>query len=224
MANQAATDCPIKSNIFEFPSSPLSAEQHRAMELLLLGQSTTQVAAKLGVDRKTLYRWRRHPAFQADFNRRQIEMSESTDQRLRRLTEKAAAVIEKKLDEGNLLAATTLLKLVQGLPQTDKVVDPQRLLKRQAEEYAIQAWNNSQPFAERDFGSMTYENPNFKGLAQDFFEALTLRYKLDPGEADDLCDEIHAREANRSAGRERLEKILARGKQKRENQAGGAPR
>ena len=212
MASKAAQECPVKSHIIEFPSHALSTEQHRAMELLLAGQSATQVATRLGLDRRTLYRWRHHPAFQAELNRRQLEMSEATDQRLRRLAEKAASVIEKKLDEGSLLAATTLLRLVQVLPPQDREIDPQRLLKRQAEEYALQAWNSTQPFAERDFGSMTFDNPTFKGLARDFFDALARRYKLDSGEAETLCDEIRAREASRSAGMERLERVFSRGK------------
>lgn len=213
MASKAAQKCPVKSHIIEFPSQVLSVEQHRAMELLLAGQSATQVATRLGLDRRTLYRWRHHPAFQAELNRRQLEMSEATDQRLRRLAEKATSVIERKLDEGSLLAATTLLKLVQGLPPQEREVDPQRLLKRQAEEYALQAWNNTRPFAERDFGSMTFENPTFRGLAREFYEALARRYKLDPSAADELCAEIQDREASRSAGRERLDRILSRGKQ-----------
>lgn len=212
MASKAAQECPVKSHIIEFPSQILSAEQHRAMELLLAGQSATQVATRLGLDRRTLYRWRHHPVFQAELNRRQLDMLEATDQRLRRMAEKAASVIEKKLDEGSLLAATTLLKMVQVLPPQDREIDPQRLLKRQAEEYAVQAWNSTQPFAERDFSSMTFENPTFKGLARDFFDALARRYKLDPSPVDELCAEIQDREASRSAGMERLERVLSRGR------------
>ena len=213
MASKTAPTFPGNPQVIEFPSPSLPAEQYRAIELILLGNSMTQISLKLGVDRKTLFTWRKSPVFIAELNRRQLDMLEATDQRLRRMAEKAASVIEKKLDEGSLLAATTLLKMVQVLPPQDREIDPQRLLKRQAEEYAVQAWNSTQPFAERDFSSMTFENPTFKGLARDFFDALARRYKLDPSPVDELCAEIQDREASRSAGMERLERVFSRGKQ-----------
>lgn len=220
MAINVAPTFPVNAQIIEFPSPALPAEQYRAIELILLGNSMTQVSSKLGIDRKTLFLWRKGPVFIAELNRRRLEALEASDQRLRRLSEKAVSVIEKHLDEGSLQAATVLLKLVQGLPQPDKEIDPQRLLKHQAEEYAVQFWNES-PFAEDEFSPMTYANPNFKALARYYYEALTLRYKLDPGDAEELCEEIISREASRCVGRERLAKILASGKANNENQKGG---
>ena len=86
MANQAAPRCPQKPQIIEFPTADLSAEDSRAIDLLLLGHSAIKVARMLGIDRKTLWRRRQNPHMQAEMNRRQHEEMEASQRRLRSLT------------------------------------------------------------------------------------------------------------------------------------------
>ena len=47
----------------------LSERQLRALDLLAEGTSDSQVAITLNVDRRTIYRWRRHPVFRRELDR-----------------------------------------------------------------------------------------------------------------------------------------------------------
>src|SRR5215213_7147272 len=47
----------------------LSPRQHAAIELLLHGQSDAQVAQQLGIDRVTVFRWRKGPRFARELER-----------------------------------------------------------------------------------------------------------------------------------------------------------
>lgn len=152
----------------------LSAVQHRAIELLLAGQSSTATSAMIGIDRKTLYQWRKNPHFQAEFNRCQGEAMEASGQRLRLLSDTAISVIERHLEEGSLKAATALLKLVAAMAPPDTETNPQTLLKRQSEE-ALWAYWHRQPFAEKRFGRHSLNNAMFT----------------------EFCDEIHDHELRR---------------------------
>lgn len=171
----------MESNTPKIPEMPqkqdvtvLTSVQIRAIEMLFLGQSTTYTAAKLGVDRKTLYTWRKNPHFRAELNRRRQEALEAVHQRLRSLSEKAVDVIEQHLDEGSLNAATALLKIVATLPKPDIETSPQTLLKRQSEESLWNYWHR-QPFAEKRFGRYTMNNSMFT----------------------EFCDDIHTHELRR---------------------------
>jgi transposase-like protein len=67
---QNAPECPTTDADGEYearlkPPRELSPRQRSAMMMLFLGHSCTSVAQALGVDRKTLFRWRRSPAFRA---------------------------------------------------------------------------------------------------------------------------------------------------------------
>lgn len=47
------------------------------MDLLLAGRSTSQVAEELGVDRRTVNRWREDPVFDEEYQRRQLELHDA---------------------------------------------------------------------------------------------------------------------------------------------------
>ena len=57
----------------------LTPQQTQALELLMTGQSTGNVARALGIHRQTLWRWKNLPAFQA----LQSELAEGHRQELR---------------------------------------------------------------------------------------------------------------------------------------------
>lgn len=155
----------------------LSALQHRAIELLLAGQSSTATSAMIGIDRKTLYQWRKNPHFQAEFNRCQGEALEASNQRLRRLSDKAISVIERHLEEGSLKAATALLKIVSAMAPPDTETNPQTILKRQSEE-ALWAYWHRQPFAEKQFGRYSLNNNSFTGFCDEIYDFEARRYGI----------------------------------------------
>ena len=77
-----AASCPAtKSNVTKLPL-PNEARWQRAIQLLLSGTSVTQTAKEVGVDDRTLRRWRVNPHFQAEFNRQRSQMYESAQLRL----------------------------------------------------------------------------------------------------------------------------------------------
>ena len=182
------------SQVIEFPPNALTAAQYQCIELLLMGNSVTQVARKLGVDRRTIQRWRSgNPHFQAEYNRRMLEATECSEQRLRRLSEKAVSVIESHLDENNLAAATSLLKIVHSMPKPDAETNPQVILKRQTEKLLLEHWHSS-PFAERQYGYYTMENKSFQGLAKELYDHQAQKFGVNEGPVDEIINEIQQQE------------------------------
>ena len=193
MSINAAPKSNKNAQVISFPTSALSPDQHRAIEYLMLGHTLIEISAKLRIDRKTLYQWRKNPIFQAEYNRKQAESLEVSNQRLRRLSEKAVAIIEKNLDDGNLQAALHLLKLVNALPPPDVETDPRVLLKRDTEKTMLAHWHGS-PFAERQFGYYTLENKAFLGLTKDIYDHQARKYRLTEGPVDEIIEEIQQQE------------------------------
>ena len=54
----------------------LTANQLKAIELMMTGTSNTAIASELGIDRSTLYRWKQEPEFIVEVNKRVNEYSE----------------------------------------------------------------------------------------------------------------------------------------------------
>lgn len=69
-----------RSNVRDHPAS--KAKRARAMDLLLTGRSTAEVAAELGVNRRTVNRWREDPEFDEEFQGRQDEIRDALHARL----------------------------------------------------------------------------------------------------------------------------------------------
>lgn len=191
MKADAVPQCRDVSQVVDFPPTALTAAQYQCLELLFLGLSVTQAARKLGVDRRTIQRWRSgNPHFQSEYNRRILEATECSEQRLRRLSEKAVSVIERHLDENSLAAATSLLKIVHSMPKTtDTETNPHVILKRQTEKLLLDHWHAS-PFAERQYGYYTMENKSFLGLAKEVYVHQAKKYGLAEGSLDEIVNEI----------------------------------
>ena len=186
-------NCPPMAPIVEFPSPALTAEQYRAIELLLSGHTPAKTVQILNIGRRTLFRWRQNPIFQAEFNRRQLELVEASDRRLRNLTEKAVSVIERHLDENSLLAATSLLKIVQGLAKLNAETDPQAILKREIEQH-MRSFLYAAPFSEKNPGQHMLDNKAFLGLTKDIYDHQARKYGLTEGPVDEIIEEIQQQE------------------------------
>jgi transposase-like protein len=89
----------------------MRTQQRYALEDLMNGATYTEAARNAGVDRKTMYRWINHdPVFRAalaGWRRRAVQHAQD---RLTQATETAAETLIQAATQGDVRAATTLLK------------------------------------------------------------------------------------------------------------------
>lgn len=79
----------------------LTAKQVVAVSLLAAGKAFTDVAAELGVDRKTIWSWRRDPAFAAALSTEREVIREGLQDRVLALADKALNALERTFDSGD---------------------------------------------------------------------------------------------------------------------------
>jgi hypothetical protein len=90
----------------------LSQRQLTAIELVLRGLSDAQVAAQLGVDRGTVYRWRMSPLFRRELERQRKVLFEHSAARLSSMIEPALEILNRQLigdDPKTALRAAAIL-------------------------------------------------------------------------------------------------------------------
>lgn len=93
----------------------LSAEQEKALESLMAGESAAAAAKEAGVSRMTIYRWRStDPAFQAALAAWEAETVALNRYRLATVAGMAVSVIAQAVEKGDKAAALAVLK-AQGL-------------------------------------------------------------------------------------------------------------
>ena len=128
---------------------PLLAEQRNAIELLVQGQSDREVAEAVGIARETVWQWRNvHPVFIAELNRRRKELWWDAQERLRALMGKAIEVLEKVIEDGDIMTSVEVLKVAKlygqvSLPSGPE--DPDLVLWQQAERWAADAYRRQGP-------------------------------------------------------------------------------
>lgn len=88
----------------------LNSKQERAIDVLLVGETTSQVAQTVGVDRSTIHRWLSQAEFAASLNRRRLALREAYQFRLQRLQERAIETLEGEIEQGNGRMALAVLK------------------------------------------------------------------------------------------------------------------
>jgi hypothetical protein len=99
------------------PDFDLSQPQLSAIEALSAGKSMNEAAAAAGVDRSTLYRWRRDDdAFRAALAGVRNAAREELRTRLLTLAAKACAVVDTALDAGDAKTAIAILRGCGALP------------------------------------------------------------------------------------------------------------
>lgn len=157
------------------PRNPrLSVEQHKAIQLLLAGYTAIETASLIGKSRDTVSRWKNENVhFITEFNRQHGELCDGVKFRLQSLTSKAVEVMEQHLNQGNLKAATELLKIVNlygNIPSPDLNIDEEMVVKLQAEKMAVMETKKA-PFSEAtEIDAVT------KLLADDIAGVLKERY------------------------------------------------
>jgi hypothetical protein len=91
----------------------LTPAQARAACAVASGETHEAAGNLAGVHRVTVTRWSHdHPAFRAEVNRLRAEAAAQARRKVRDVTEAAIALIGKAVEEGDLQAAFTWLKLV----------------------------------------------------------------------------------------------------------------
>jgi hypothetical protein len=92
----------------------LTERQRNAVERLLRGDSDQDVAASLGVDRGTIFRWRKSTAFQRELDRQRRQIWEQSVARLQSMVQPALNILQKQLTSDDvklqIRAATVLLR------------------------------------------------------------------------------------------------------------------
>jgi len=123
----------------------LSPRQQQAIALLAEGYSTVQVAARLGVSRKTVSRWENDWRFDWILTQVRVEMFLASRMQLFSLAHQAVAVVADALKSPNeSIRVRTALEILKGngvfdglLPLTDRLSrDGPRLLGRSTTESA----------------------------------------------------------------------------------------
>ena len=125
---------------------PLSVEQQNAIEFLIQGRSDRSVAEAIGVNRSTIWEWRKNPIFVAALNKQRNDMWKESRERLKTLASSALDTIEQQLanDDGRVALAASKLILQSNrlLGETDlplsRLEDPRAIifdqLKREAQD------------------------------------------------------------------------------------------
>lgn len=90
----------------------LSERQRNAVTLLLRGMSDQVVAAEIGVDRGTIFRWRHLPGFQRELNRQRQSLWEASAGEIQSMVGPALTILRRQLesdDPGTALRAAGVL-------------------------------------------------------------------------------------------------------------------
>ena len=96
-------------------SRALTSQQLAAVELIITGRTDKEVAAKTGVARETVSRWRhQNPLFIAEVNRRRLDVWKAKRERLSHLGARALDVLEQKLQAGDVRVALAFLNHVEA--------------------------------------------------------------------------------------------------------------
>lgn len=99
----------------------LARRQRRALQLLQRGRTTTQVAKRLRVDKKTISTWFERPRFADRVARLEAERDARFQRRTLALRWQVVLTLERMLKSRNcrtvMFAVTAILKLNECLPQ-----------------------------------------------------------------------------------------------------------
>ena len=98
-----------------FGEKELTQQQQAALELLLQGMTDAQVGAQIGVDRTTIFRWRKSELFGTELDHHRRALMEQSTARLQTLLDPALDILEKQLagddPKTQLRAAAILVRL-----------------------------------------------------------------------------------------------------------------
>lgn len=119
------SECPTGAQVghssFDDENHSLSSRQIEAIEWIINGYSDSKAAEAVGVDRRTIYRWRRSKRFMQELNHQRDDLLDEAADGLRAMLPSALEVISRQLNNQTsdhaFKAASLLLKtgLAQGI-------------------------------------------------------------------------------------------------------------
>ncbi len=108
-------DCPVGGEDLRADRYPCDERRRAAIELMLAGKSFIATASAIGIDPRTLHRWRQDENFTKELERRRRELYDDAADRLRALIHPSLDVIEQhladKYDRARFRAASAVLRL-----------------------------------------------------------------------------------------------------------------
>lgn len=101
----------------------LSAEQHQAIDLLVAGQTISNIAETLGIHRQTLWRWRQNPEFQRIYRQLRAQRIEEIRDLTGETVRLALSVLHREMQSvqqsgwhNRLEKAALVLKILRNEP------------------------------------------------------------------------------------------------------------
>ncbi len=97
-------------------TSELTPQQEEAIEMIMQGKKTIEIAEALGVSRYTISRWRNEePEFMVELNSRRMQIWERQRERLTKMIEKALGIVSQSMESADektrLIAAIAILRM-----------------------------------------------------------------------------------------------------------------
>lgn len=105
--------------------SGLSVAQENAASLLAVGNSITEVARQLDVERETIYRWLKQPAFCRYYKKQLKDVRREIRGRLSAMAEEASATLKELMTEGGEQA-----RLKAAVYVLDRLAEDERTVKK----------------------------------------------------------------------------------------------
>lgn len=134
------------------PTTGLTPQQEQACILLASGESVTDVADKLSLNRGTLYKWQQNKAFECYYNKQCQEYKNEVKNGLLGLHQQAVATIKQLITIGSeatrLKAATWVLDKVEAIEVGETSI--RRVLKEQCTT-TNNGWGNFTNFDEKEY-------------------------------------------------------------------------
>ena len=101
----------------------LTAQQHKAIEGLLMGMKVPAAAQHAGTSERTLYRWRTSPAFYSELARRTTEMLDDTTRHMTAVMGGAPEVLQGFMNSTLVPPAVALAAARIVLDATPKLIE-----------------------------------------------------------------------------------------------------
>lgn len=107
-------------------SSDLEAKQERALAMIMQGEKDVKIAASLGINRTTIYRWRKYDTeFMKALDERQTLMREAASNGLLELTEAALEAVREALKDDDNRVRLQAARMVLDMLKVNKPEEKQ---------------------------------------------------------------------------------------------------